>query len=198
MAVEYGLEEFEKVINLKLDLVVGRKFSSLRNQLEKDINKSARKLFRWMSDNVVNTTRNRFPIGYTPVYNWPPLNKRYAKVKGHNRFWYNRGVLAAWLWNTNPNRTLGKPRVTVKERKSKDGERVIHVQIVPYSHIDSFELPERIYNRLFGLTKRRMGIDVVSASNDEIRPIFEPSLEYFADTQLKRTFRQTVERVLGK
>lgn len=195
---EYGLEDFEKVINKKLDVIVGRKFASLRSRLEKNIAKTARQLFRWMSANVINRRGNRFPSEYTDVPEWPPLSKSYAKRKGHNRFWYNRGVLDAWLYNTSPTRILGTPKVSIKERNLKDGSRALHVRIMPYPRAGNFTLPEKIYNRLFGQTKRRLGMDIFAASNDEARPIFEPSLMFFADTQLARTYRETVKEVLKR
>lgn len=195
---EYGLEDFEKVINGKLDIVIGRKLTSLKSQLEKNITKTARQLFRWMSANVINKKGNRFPENYTSVPVWPPLAKSYARRKGHSRFWHNRGVLDAWLYNTGPTRILGAPKVSIRERNLKSGGRALHVKITPYPRVDNFRLPDKIYNRLFGVTKRKYDGEDVAASNEEARPIFEPSLLYFADTQLARTYRETVKKVLGK
>ena len=195
---EYGLEDFEKVISKKLDVVVGRKLTSLKSQLEKNITKTARQLFRWMSANVINKHNNRFPAEYTSVPNWPPLTKSYARRKGHSRFWYNKGVLSAWLFNTSPTRILGSPKVSIRERSLKSGGRALHVKIIPYPRSDNFQLSTKIYNRLFGVIKRQYDGEDVAGSNEEARPIFEPSLLYFADTQLARTYRETVKKVLGK
>ena len=60
MAV-YSLTDFSKVIGKKLEGVTGRKVASIRNRLEKSLTKEARGLFKFMSENVVNRSRNRFP-----------------------------------------------------------------------------------------------------------------------------------------
>lgn len=197
MAV-YSLTDFSKVIGKKLEGVTGRKVASIRNRLEKSLTKEARGLFKFMSENVVNRSRNRFPAEYTTVPDWPPLNRAYAKRKGHNNFWFYQGVLDTWLYNTSPTRVLGSPKVSVTEKREAGGNTVILIRITPYPRAKNMNLQDRIYNRLFAKTKKRLGNSVVFASNEEVRPMFEPSLLYFADRNLKRTASQTIREVLSK
>lgn len=197
MAV-YELKDFTKILEREIETDVNKRLSLFRNKLQKNITKTSRKLFKWMSANIIGRSKNPFPAEYTKNPVWPELNRAYAKKKGNNRFWIKSGQLETYLYNTSPTRVLGTPKVNVTEAVSEKGSRKINIMVDPYPRRDKMNLQSKIYNRLFAKTKRRLGNTVVMASNEEVRPIFEPSMMRFVDVQLERTFRKTVEEVFGK
>ena len=199
--VEYSFKDFSSIITKKTTKIVERRFRNIKPAIEKEVVPLARKLFKWMSQQTINVKNNRFPTEYTRVPKWAPLNRRYAQEKGNTAFWYNRGVLDAYLYNTNPFYILGKPKVDVSINKNSEGVQYVKIEVIPYPRANSsINVKGIIYNRLFAKTKRRLGPNkaIVYKSNEEVRPIFEPSLLYFANTKIDRAIRMAYHKELNR
>ena len=195
---DFEIKEFSELMEKRLKLLTLRRLGSIRLAVEKEVKKVSKGLFRWMSDNVLNQKGNRFPPKYTEVPEWPPLSRSYVKEKEHSKFWYNKAILSAYLFNTSPHRILGTPKISARNEMNQYGEVFSYITVIPYPRKDNMHLQRRIYNRLFAKTKRRLGNKVVFMSNDEVRPIFEPSLRWFAKNKINRAIKETIKRELRK
>lgn len=195
---EIDIKEFSEFMEKRIKQLTLRRLGSVRLAVEKEVKKVTIKLFKWMAANVLNTTKNKFPPKYTPKPEWRTLSKSYIKEKEHSRFWYYKGELKNYLFSRSPHRILGTPKVSARNEMNQYGEVFSYLTVVPYPRKNNMRMSERIYNRLFAKTKRRLGNKVVFMSNDEDRPIFEPSLIWFAKNKINRTIKETIKRELRK
>lgn len=176
-----------------------RQLIRIRNRLSKELPRETRKVFRFINSEAIGSTENPF-TDVNPV-RWKPLDKKYAKRKGHSLFWEYKSKLSAWLFNTHPNMVFGSPKVNMSgilEMSNGSIKAKINIDFYPRNE---FNIKGLAYNRLFAKTKKALsgaGAPVSFISNEELRPIMQPGMEAYVKRYLNRKVNSIIKEVMSQ
>lgn len=196
MQRKYSFDDFYKNTMREICADGEKELIRVFNRLAKQLPKETKRVFKFIEEEAIGSSQNPFSDVNNLV--WRPLNKKYAKRKGNNLFWEHRTKLGAWLFNTNPNRVFGSPKVQMENMRVKSDSVKATINIDFYPRHE-FNIKGIMYNRLFAKTKKRLGsldTPVSFISNEELRPIMKPGMEAYIKRYLNRKVNLIIKEVL--
>lgn len=188
--MKYTFADYKKITMEKVEKLTSKKAWELRDRIQKKLKEDSEGLFKYIKKYAVNTSAN--PYHFYSTSPWPELDEKYAKRKGHNNFWFYKGVLSNWLEQTKPSSIYGNPYVEIKNFRQTRRKTEFVFNIRPYPR-KNIKLPDMIYNRLSAKTKVRLGENIRYASNEERRPILQLGMQQYINYVLRRRVRKVIE-----
>ncbi len=182
-----------------------KRYAKLKPKLEKEVKKISNQFFILLADKYTNVRAN--PFKFYSRKPWPELSKSYlAKKRRQHRttnFWKYRGTLQSWFRSTIPSELMGGPQIKIRNfNPSARGRQnvIISVDVYPKAGKLDDEVPEHIYNRLFGQkkVKESPGGALMSRymSNDEQRPIIAPAMQMLINFRVRRKVNAVIKETL--
>lgn len=176
-----------------LTTVPMNRYEKLKDDLEEEVSKRTRKLFRimagtWDGVKAVDVPQN--PFRGRP---WPGFSKRYLKTKRKHhmsgRFWVLTRKLQNWLKTADVEAVWGQPYIVMtpwSEPNTPLWKSRIHVE--PFPNSEPENMPDYIYQRFYS---KHNGI-----SNEDKRPIMSKSMQNIVNRQLKQMITRRIKKTM--
>lgn len=193
----YSFEDFYAVTMREIVADGEKDIIRVRNKLSKELPKDTKRLFRFIESEAIGSSEN--PFTDVNPQRWRPLDRKWAKRKGHKLFWVYKSKLSAWLFNTNPNRVFGSPKIELSGMITTRNDSIKATINIDFFPRDEFNIKGLAYNRLFAKTKKALagaGAPVSFISNEELRPIMQPGMQAFIKRYLNRKVNTIIKGVL--
>lgn len=200
MVQQLKIEDFSNYVIDNLEKITVKRFSALKPQLTKEVNKVTEQYFVDVADKAIGVLSNPFKRYSTK--SWKPLTPEYVRRKGHSEFWWRTGELNRWLRSETPSTYFGKPYIDIRNfNPTARGLQNMDIIVRPFPYKNpENRFPKLIYNRLFA--KRKVsslvsGLLDSKVSNDDMRPIMAPTMQILINNKLKQKITRTIKEVIN-
>lgn len=179
----------------KVQVTTLKRYNEMAPLIRQAVEEESERLYQYIAGRAINVQANPYKLYSKKA--WRPLNKRYAKRKGHSNFWYKTGLLERWLRSKKPSSVYGKPRVELQKfNRFARGLQRLTLRIIPYPK-ENISIEEKVYNRLYAQKKVKLGNSLTFISNEDDRPIVSPAKKLLIRYRINRTVSKTVKEILS-